>query len=181
MDSVSARTARSCAVLAFAAWLVSVPAAAIAQTGSGAPARPVSGLGYGFFGVGAAAGEGDSTGIWHLGGGGEAIFADAIGLGAEIGYLNSFEADSEGLGIFSVNGAYHFGGGSRSARVRPFVTGGYTLAFRDGHANLFNVGGGVDVWLKPKVGLRVEFRDHIWTEENDTLQFLGVRVGVTFR
>jgi hypothetical protein len=65
--------------------------------------------------------------------------------------------------------------------VRPFVTGGYTLGFRDGHENLFNVGGGVDFWLKPKVGLRVEFRDHIWIEDNDTLQFLGVRVGVMFR
>jgi hypothetical protein len=181
MGSISSRAARSVVVLAFAAGLVGVPAAALAQSGSSAPVKTVSGLGYGFFGVGAAVGDGDSTGTWHVGGGGEAIFADALGIGAEIGYLNSFEENSDGIGVFSVNGAYHFGGGSSSAKVRPFVTGGYTLGFRDGHANLFNVGGGVDFWLKPRVGLRVEFRDHIWTEDNDTVQFLGVRVGVTFR
>ena len=181
MNKVCVRAARSFVVLAVAAWLVAVPAAAPAQSGGGAPAKPISGLGYGFGGVGAAIGEGDSTGTWHLGGGGDAIFADAVGIGAEIGYLNSFEEDSEGVGVFSVNGSYHFGGGSPSGKVRPFVTGGYTLGFRDGHANLFNVGGGVNFWLKPKVGLRVEFRDHIWVEDNDTLQFLGVRVGVTFR
>lgn len=28
---------------------------------------------------------------------------------------------------------------------------------------------------------RVELRDHIWHEDNDTLQFWGVRFGVTFR
>jgi len=27
----------------------------------------------------------------------------------------------------------------------------------------------------------VEFRDHIWMDGGDTVQFLGVRVGVTFR
>jgi len=181
MASISSRVARSFVVMATAAWLVGVPAAAIAQSGGSTPAKPVSGLGYGFAGVGAAIGDGDSTGTWHVGGGGEAIFAGAIGVGAEIGYLNSFEEDSEGIGVFSVNGSYHFGGGSPSRKVRPFVTGGYTLGFQDGHANLFNVGGGVDFWLKPKVGLRVEFRDHIWTRDNDTVQFLGVRAGVTFR
>jgi hypothetical protein len=181
MNSINSRAARTIAILVTVGWLLAAPAAALAQSGSSAPVKTVSGLGYAFAGVGAAVGEGGSTGTWHLGGGGEAIFADAVGVGAEIGYLNSFEEDSEGIGVFSVNGAYHFGGGSHSGKVRPFITGGYTLGFRDGHANLFNVGGGVDFWLKPKVGLRVEFRDHIWTEENDTVQFLGVRVGVTFR
>jgi len=33
----------------------------------------------------------------------------------------------------SLNGAYHF---NRKRKLSPFVTGGYTLAFRDGHANL---------------------------------------------
>jgi hypothetical protein len=182
MNSVRWRVARSFVVLAIAAWLVGVPAAALAQPGGGTPVKPVSGLGYGFLGVGAAVGDGDSTGTWHVGGGGEAIFADAVGVGAEIGYLNSFEEGSDGIGMLSINGTYHFGGGNTSAKVRPFLTGGYSLGFSGGETDsLFNVGAGVDFWLKPKVGLRVEFRDHIWTEDNDTLQFLGVRVGVTFR
>jgi hypothetical protein len=39
----------------------------------------------------------------------------------------------------------------------------------------------VDIWLKPKVGLRVEFRDHIWSDEGYTVHFWGARFGVTFR
>jgi hypothetical protein len=182
MNSVNSRAVRTLTILAAAAWLVAMPAAVFAQSGGTAPARSVGGLGYGFAGFGGAAGEGESTSTWHVGGGGEAIFGDAVGVGAEIGYLNSFEDSAEGIGVFSANGSYHFNGGAATRRLRPFVTGGYTLGFAsDGHQNLFNVGGGVDYWLKPKVGLRIEFRDHIWHEENDTLHFWGVRAGVTFR
>lgn len=165
-----------------AAWLMCAPAPALAQAPAPGPAKAVSGLGYGFFGVGAATCCGDSTGTWHAGGGGEAVIGDAVGIGAEIGYLNLVESGSDGLGVFSVNGAYHFFPGQPSHRVRPFVTGGYTLGFAsDGHENLLNFGGGVDYWLKPKVGLRVEFRDHVWGEEGDTLHFWSVRFGVTFK
>jgi len=110
------------------------------------------------------------------------LFRDAFGVGAEMGYLNWLEEGSDGLGVLSVNSCYHFNEGTSARRWRPFRSGGYTLGFDgDMSKNLFNVDGVVDFWLKPKVGLRVEFRDHIWTEGSDTAQFLGVRVGVTFR
>jgi len=181
MTSAGSRAARTMAIVTAVVALVSVHGAAFAQSGAAAPARPASGLGYGFAGFGAATADGESVAIWHGGGGGEAIFRDAVGVGAEIGYLGLFE--ESGLGILSVNGSYHFNGGRAPARrVRPFVTGGYSLGFAGGgHANLFNVGAGVDYWLKPKVGLRLEFRDHVWAEGDETLQLLGVRVGVTFR
>lgn len=84
--------------------------------------------------------------------------------------------------MLSINGTYRCGGGNASAKVRPFLTGGYTLGWSGGDSeSLFNVGGGVDDWLKPKVGLRVEFRAHVWTSEGDTTQFWGVTFGVTFR
>ena len=184
MESVNSRTAKIVTTLVTAAWLVGMPPAALAQSASGTPARAVGGLGYGFVGVGAVTSGGESMGTWHVGGGGEAVIRDAIGIGAEIGYLNWLEEpDESGLGVFSVNGSYHFNGGEASRRFRPFLTGGYTLGFAaDGHENLFNVGGGVDYWLKPKVGLRVEFRDHVWSGDGeDTLHFWSVRFGVTFR
>ena len=182
MDSVNSWAARSFVVLAIAAGLVGVPAAALAQSGGSAPAKPVSGLGYGFFGVGAATWEGESEGTWHVGGGGEALFRDAFGVGAEMGYLSWLEEGSDGLGVLSVNGSYHFNGGTSARRWRPFLTGGYTLGF-DGETseNLFNLGGGVDFWMKPRVGLRLEFRDHVWMESDETIHFWGFRIGVTFR
>lgn len=81
--------------------------------------------------------------------------------------------------MLSVNGAYHF---NNAGRWRPFVTGGYTFGF-DGEVteNLFNIGGGVDYWIRPKVGLRIEFRDHVWSGDGDAVHLWGVRCGVTFR
>ncbi len=61
------------------------------------------------------------------------------------------------------------------------MTGGYTLGFREGHENMWNAGGGIDYWFKPKLGLRIEFRDHVWSGGGETTQFWGVRVGVTIR
>ena len=181
MNRVCVRPARSFVVLAVAAWLIGVPAAALAQSGGGAPVKPVSGLGYGFVGLGAATSEGESQGTWHVGGGGEVLFRDAFGVGAEIGYLTLMEAaESDGFGVLSVNGSYHFNGGASARRWRPFLTGGYTLGFDGGSSeSFFNVGGGVDFWMKPGVGLRLEFRDHIWTQED--VHLWGVRIGVTFR
>ena len=181
MQNVRSCAAWTLVLLAVAVCVTGMPAAALAQTAV-APVKSVGGLGYGFLGLGAASFEGDSVGTWHVGGGGEAVFRDAFGVGAEFGYLSWLEESSDGLGVLSVNGAYHFNGAAGAARWRPFVSGGYTLGF-DGDVteNLFNIGGGVDYWLKPRVGLRIEFRDHVWAEDGETVHFWGVRFGVTFR
>jgi hypothetical protein len=57
-----------------------------------------------------------------------------------------------------------------------------TLAFSNGeHENLFNFGGGVDYWMKKRVGLRIEFRDQVWSGPSQTSHFWGARFGVTVR
>lgn len=154
-------------------WLACGPAMALAQSAAPSPAKTVSGLVYGFGAIGAW--EGKAT--LHFGGGGETLIADAVGIGAEIGYLTFFEAIGDGIGVLSFDGAYHFYPHQPSRKARPFVTGGYTLGFREGSESMWNFGGGVDYWLKPTFGLRVEFRDHVWTSEH----IWGVRVGVIFR
>lgn len=159
------------------AWLALVPGAALAQPPATPSDRISTGIGYVFGGVGSV--EGLST--FHVGGGGEALVKDAFGIGAEIGYLMPTDAASDGIGMLSLNAAYHFLPGRPVRRVRPFVSGGYTLGFRGGHANLFNVGGGVDVWLKRRVGLRLEVRDHVYTPGNHSAHFWGARFGITFR
>lgn len=62
----------------------------------------------------------------------------------------------------------------------PFVTAGYTLFFRSGHANLWNFGGGLNYWFASRLGLKVELRDHIWPE-NGATHYWGVRIGLNFR
>ncbi|HLG13573.1 MAG TPA: hypothetical protein VJH03_03485 [Blastocatellia bacterium] len=145
---------------------------AAAQTSS-AP----RGWGYGFVAPG---GAGSRAATLHLGAGGEALIYKGLGAGAEIGYLGPFEGLGSGFGVFSANGSYHFVNESNDKKLVPFVTAGYTLIFREGRANLFNFGGGVNYWVRKKVGLRFEFRDHVWSNAS-TQHFWGVRFGVAFR
>ena len=115
----------------------------------------------------------------QLGAGGEGVLGKSIGIGAELGALAPTEALEAVVGVFSLNGYYHFF--HHGSRADPFLTGGYTLAFRGETANLFNFGGGVNYWFISRLGLKVEIRDHIWTPPGTTVHAWGVRFGLAFR
>ena len=126
-------------------------------------------------------GCGDSEALLQTGGGGEAIFHDTIGVGADLAYMAPFQYFSEGVGLLAVNGTYHFARLGKDRRTRPFVTTGYSLGFGGGGVgNLWNVGGGVDYWVGRRVGIRTEIRDHIYSD-GGTTHFWGPRIGVVFR
>ena len=113
-----------------------------------------------------------------MGFGGEGVFRNGLGVGGEIGYTTPWKSFTDGIGIASLNGSYHFG--SRN-RIDPFVTGGYTLLFRSGHVNAFNLGAGVNYWFASRLGLKVEFRDHIDPNNNLNVHLWSVRTGLNFR
>src|SRR5215510_16403331 len=131
------------------------------------------GQGYVFFAPGMETPGG--SGIAHFGVGGEVLFK-GIGLGPEIGYLTPIRSFGNGIGVFSPNVSYHFING----KVSPFLTGGYSLFFRSGHANGFNFGGGVNYWVSNRAALRFEFRDNVIPKYRDH-HFLGFRAGLSFR
>ncbi len=164
----------------FVAFSASMHAAAI--TSQPESEKEHRGEGYLFFAPGGLFSQGHPVGTAHFGGGGEFMLFKGLGAGAEIGYLTPWEDFSAGIGVLSANGAYHF---LRNRKVSPFLTGGYSLAFRDGHANLVNFGGGVNWWVKEGVGLRLEFRDHMHTLSyyNNSIRthYLGGRIGLSFR
>lgn len=149
-------------------FLVAIPVLVSAQS---------KGQGYFFVAPGGISGSGRTVSSLHFGGGGEGLLYKGLGVGGEIGYLGLARSLGDGFGVFSANGSYHFR--TRSDRkLAPFVTAGYSLAFRSGTANMFNFGGGVHYWFCEKVGLRLEFRDHVWSRE---AHFWGLRIGVAFR
>jgi len=149
-----------------------IPSAASAQ---------VTAVGYAFGAPGfATCGCVESITTLHAGGGGEARIADTFGVSADVGYLGPFEYFSEGFGMLSVNGSFYLQTSGGDHRVRPFATTGYTMAFRDGHAHMWNVGGGVDYWTSERVGVRFEVRDHIWVNDG-TAHFWGPRIGIVVR
>lgn len=138
-----------------------------------------SGHGYVFFAPGTTSPGG--CGTFHYGGGAEGLVYKGLGAGAEIGYIHPTKNFGCGLGVFSANGSYHFGNYRSGGVVTPFVTGGYSLLFRSRTANAFNVGGGVTYWFRRGIGLRFEFRDHVWPEEGEVGHLIGFRVGLAFR
>ena len=145
---------------------LAVVAGAITAAPAGAQA-----LGYGIAGPAGYSGFfGSSTLLVHAAGGGEfGLLANADG----------------GMFVTSVNGVFHFVPSVVTpikSRISPFASGGYTrLSSGEGAFDAWNLGGGADLWLKPRVGLRVEFRDHIRPDGRGGVQYWAYRVGVVFR
>ena len=112
-----------------------------------------------------------------VGGGGEVLFYRGLGIGGDLSYVTAPDRVSNGIGIGSVDLAYHF---NRAGKLAPFVTGGASAAFNGGgSAGSGNFGGGIQYWPKDHVGVRFEVRDHIFS--SDSPHFYAIRVGVTFR
>lgn len=136
--------------------------------------------GYVFVAPGAVSSSGESAGMLHFGAGGEGLLTRRLGIGSEIGYLGPTRGLSEGIGIFSVNAVYRFTGAVPGRRVFPFLTGGYSLGFRQGTLHIVNFGGGVQYWFRDRLGLRLEFRDHVSPEYISVHLWQG-RIGLAFR
>ena len=152
-----------------------IPTIALAQS-----THERKGWGYAFVAAGGTAGDGSAF-TFHYGGGGERLIYRGLGLAAELGNVSPVSNVGQGLGIFSTNVSYSVGGRDRSRKTIPFVTGGYSLKFRDDEdsGSGVNLGAGVQYWESKRVGLRVEFRDHHFFK--GVLNFYEVRLGVTFR
>jgi hypothetical protein len=130
---------------------------------------------YGYFGI--MGSNGITYGkLLNPGFGLDGFVYRGLAAGADIGYVGYYNNfGSSGFGLFSPNVSYHFFNGTR---VTPFVTGGYSLAFRSGTSSLGNYGGGITCWFSRSVGLRVEIRDH---RDASGSHFTGTRFGVSFR
>ena len=164
---------RLLAAATFVALVAGLPAQGLAQ---------VAGVGsvFGGLGAGLCTGCGTET-ILHLGGGGDLFITDRVAIGGDIGFIGQTDYLEGGLGLASINASYRFG--QWTSRTRPFLTGGYSRLFRDGHLNALNFGAGLDRWLSGRLGVRVEFRDHIpaFSEGGFDAHVVDVRVGLILR
>jgi hypothetical protein len=140
-------------------------------------------LGYGIAGPAGYVGFfGNSSALsLHAAGGVEILSGGRVGGAGEFGMLAS---PYSGLWVTSANGVFHFVPSARTPRNRtsPFVSGGYTrMSSGEGAFDAWNIGGGADVWLKPRVGLRLELRDHIRPDRRGDVHYWAFRAGVVFR
>lgn len=138
-------------------------------------AKEKKGWGHAFWGCGFTTDGSDSEGFVHYGGGVETLLARGLGVGLELGYL-SWSGFTDGIGVFSPGVVYAF---NTDRKTIPFVTGGYTLYFREGSVNGAFLGGGINYLIGEDWGIRVEGRDQIWTAD-DGVHNLEARFGVMF-
>ena len=138
---------------------------------------PKPAYGYALFTPGATLGDGAAATL-TIGAGAEGLIKGGFGAGADVSYL-FYPAGGfrEGFGLLSPGVIYQF---NPARKTVPFVTGGYSLAFRDGTLNLIHYGGGFNHWFNNHYGLRFEVRNHTQTRsaEYHLLQF---RVAFLFR
>jgi hypothetical protein len=151
--------------------LLAFTAAAFLAMPGAAGAQAVSG--YGFAGRAAIVDE-DGLLLTHYGGGLDLISGSGLGASIEAGRMGR---NGVWINHVSVDGTYHWGRTGR--RVTPFVAAGYSRFFADGEAaNTFNVGGGVDVWVARRVGIRLDVRDHV-DPSKGSVHVPSVRFGAT--
>jgi hypothetical protein len=91
-----------------------------------------------------------------MGVGGEGFLVRGLAIGGELGYVFRREF-SRGIGRLSANPAFL---AARERKLVPFVTAGYSLAFRQDAFNPVNYAGRAAYWFRNNLGLRLEARDH---------------------
>lgn len=142
------------------------------------PLLPAQSHGYVFSGAGGFSSDGLTSGAAWMGIGGNGVLDHGIGIGAEAGFMGPWRDLRYGIGIGSVNGSWYF---RRRGAVLPFVTGGYSVYVRNGATSGFNAGGGVDWWFQPRLGLKVEIRDHSGAGNMRGTHLWAIRAGLIFR
>jgi hypothetical protein len=149
-----------------------------AQTPQPPPAvsRVRTGYGYVFGGV---SGDADGAGV-SAGGGAEGLVYRGLSVGVDAAYLSS--GNNRRWGVAGLNVGYHFVNGDGAQKIVPFVNGGPMAIGRfDGGAGFgVTFGGGVNYWIKERMGLRFEGRAHRILN-SDHQGFGSFRVGLTFR
>jgi hypothetical protein len=131
--------------------------------------------------------DGNAT-YFGFGAAGMYLGSKGYGGGAEISAVGPMEHKSNQdnwnkrvVGLFTLNGIKVFK--LSNEKAEPFLTSGYGRSFMRGAGeNFWEIGGGINYWFNPKLGLTFEFRDYIHRQDkNDWWQFIAPRIGITWR
>lgn len=122
---------------------------------------------------------GSSVSALHGAAGGQYVIGLCLGISGEYGILGN---SGGGLILYSVNGVCQLPGLGSDGRIAPFLTTGYSnLSNGEGTFHAWNVAAGTDVWLKRRVGVRVEVRDHVRPDRRGDVHYWSFRGGIVIR
>ncbi|MFM8395757.1 MAG: hypothetical protein ACKOB4_17715 [Acidobacteriota bacterium] len=122
----------------------------------------------------------DGGAIVSLAGGADLFVYRQLAVSGELGAIFPPSSIGSVVGVLSPNLTWYLRPGGGSGRVAPFITGGYSLIFRQGTINGLNFGGGLTWWFKEGLGLRVEARDYFGVSDPGH-HLVQVRAGLAFR
>lgn len=118
----------------------------------------------------------------YAGAGGEARLADKFGLGGDVGVLNPVTNPfATTVGLVAATPAYHFMSKNSNLKIDPFLNGGVSLLFTSGSVSLpaIHYGGGLNYSVRRHLGVRLEFRHHLWSPESgSTVHLVAFRAGI---
>lgn len=131
-------------------------------------------------GVGQHSSSAVSDSIVEMAAGAEGRFSSGrLGVAVDLGYLTPTDGLTRGRGVLASSLVIR---PSTTSAIRPFVSAGYALLFRTSAAHAVTVGGGVEYWTRPRLGLRLELRDHIHSPRGGVRShFWSVRLGIVAR
>jgi hypothetical protein len=137
-------------------------------------------VGYGVFGPTVLSGGSEYLVSGTTAGGVELLINGRIGVGMEAGFIGT---PLSGWPVFSATGVWHLTSSRRDGpRVSPFLAAGISsIDSERPTSRSWNMGGGVDIWLRERVALRIDYRDHVTPQEEFTPRYSMLRVGVSFR
>jgi len=136
--------------------------------------RPYNGHGYAYFTGGFCQ---HNYVLVGGGGGGEAFLWRGLAVGGEVGFHQFLS--SLNFGLASATVGYHFVNRKRPGRFDPFVNFSPAgLYFGPGTGGAGGIGGGLNYWFKPRMGLRTEVRFQVLAAEEALAVF---RIGLSFR
>ena len=143
------------------------------------------GQGYFVFGTGTATGYYFSPFAIQVGGGGELFAYKGLGMGAEASYAHWGRSPFSQAWIASGDLSYHLGRRPRAGKTDPFVVLGISGFFPTSTGRgtpAGNFGGGINLWLAKRAGLRLEARDYIQQYvSNGGGHYISFRVGISLR
>jgi hypothetical protein len=137
-------------------------------------------VGYGIFGPTVLSGGSEYLVSGTTAGGAEFLVNGRIGVGVEAGFIGT---PVSGWPVLSATGVWHLTSSRRDgSKVSPFVAGGISSIDSERSPNRsWNIGAGIDVWMRERVGLRIDYRDHFTPQADFTPRYSMLRVGVVFR
>jgi hypothetical protein len=139
-------------IAAAAVLLLVVPALASGQD----EAHHYPAEGYAFLGLGGANSPPSSL-VEHVGLGGEVFLYKGVALAGEAGYAR-WTGYGDHLGVLSADFAYNFRLSRAASRFEPFIIGGYTAMGNHGFDSGANYGGGLTLWVRKRIGVRLGLR-----------------------